>query len=67
MEISFLLSEMISLHDLTKLWVGIDAPNAQDKGTEAQKGGAMFTFPQKCPHCLDAEFDRDFIFVVRHA
>ena len=65
-EISFLLPEVISLHDLTKLWADTDATNAQEKGTEAQKRGAVLTCPPRCPHYLDTEFDEDFIFVVRH-
>ena len=66
MEISFLLSEMISLHDLAKLWANTGAASAQEKGTEAQKNGAMLTCPPKCPHYLDTEFDGDFTFAARH-
>ena len=49
MEISFLLSEMISLHDLTKLWADTDATNAKEKGTEAHKKGGDVKLPPKMP------------------
>ena len=66
MEVSLLLSEVISLHDLAKLWAGAGAASAQEKVAEVQKKGAMLDFPPKCPHYLDKEFDGDFTFVVRH-
>ena len=46
MKISLLLSEVISLRDLAKLWVGTGAPNAQGKGAGAQKRGQCQLSPK---------------------